>query len=142
MHETFRTIIESMGGRVMGEVATDGAQAIKKPGEIIHEVGGARMGDNPATSVLNQYCQSWQVPNLFVTDGAGFVSNADKNPTLSIMANAWRSADYLVLARVTVQPIKHNAGMNRYTSSKTLAANARRSTNHLARQHVYDHCYR
>ena len=38
----------------------------------------------------------WQVPNLFVTDGAAFVSNADKNPTLSIMANAWRSADYLV----------------------------------------------
>ena len=96
MHATFRTIIESMGGRVMGEVATDGARAIKKPGEIIHEVGGARMGDNPATSVLNQFCQSWQVPNLFVTDGAGFVSNADKNPTLSIMANAWRSADYLV----------------------------------------------
>ena len=42
----------------MGEVATDGARAIKKPGEIIHEVGGARMGDNPATSVLNQFCQS------------------------------------------------------------------------------------
>ena len=96
MQETFRTIIESMGGRVMGSVAKDGADAIKKPGEIIHEVGGARMGDNPTTSVLNQYCQSWQVPNLFVTDGAGFVSNADKNPTLSIMANAWRSADYLV----------------------------------------------
>ena len=54
------------------------------------------MGDKPATSVLNQFWPSWQVPNLFVTDGAGFVSNADKNPTLSIMANAWRSADYLV----------------------------------------------
>lgn len=96
MQETFRTIIESMGGRVMGEVAKNGAHAIKKPGEIIHEVGGARMGERPETSVLNQYCQSWQVPNLFVTDGASFVSNADKNPTLSIMANAWRSADYLV----------------------------------------------
>jgi choline dehydrogenase-like flavoprotein len=96
MHKTFQSIIESMGGRVMEAVATDGAEAIKKPGEIIHEVGGARMGSNPNTSVLNQFSQSWQVPNLFVTDGAAFVSNADKNPTLSIMANAWRSADYLV----------------------------------------------
>ena len=96
MHKTFDSIVESMGGRIMGKVATIGAEAIKKPGEIIHEVGGARMGDDPNTSVLNQFCQSWQVPNLFVTDGAAFVSNADKNPTLSIMANAWRSADYLV----------------------------------------------
>ena len=96
MHKTFDSIAESMGGRIMGKVATNGAEAIKKPGEIIHEVGGARMGDDPNTSVLNQFCQSWQVPNLFVTDGAAFVSNADKNPTLSIMANAWRSADYLV----------------------------------------------
>ena len=96
MHKTFDSIAESMGGRIMGKVSTNGAEAIKKPGEIIHEVGGARMGDDPNTSVLNQFCQSWQVPNLFVTDGAAFVSNADKNPTLSIMANAWRSADYLV----------------------------------------------
>ena len=54
------------------------------------------MGDDPSSSVLNQYCQSWEVPNLFVMDGGPFVSNADKNPTLSIMALAWRSSDYLV----------------------------------------------
>jgi choline dehydrogenase-like flavoprotein len=53
------------------------------------------MGDDPGTSVLNQYCQSWDVRNLFVTDGGPFVSNADKNPTLTIMANAWRACDYL-----------------------------------------------
>ena len=53
------------------------------------------MGDDPKTSVLNQYCQSWDVKNLFVTDGGPFVSNADKNPTLTIMANAWRVCDYL-----------------------------------------------
>ena len=75
---------------------TDGARAIAKGGQIIHEVGGTRMGDDPRTSVLNQYCQSWDVPNLFVTDGAPFVSNADKNPTLSIMAIAWRASDYIV----------------------------------------------
>ena len=54
------------------------------------------MGDDPKTSVLNQWGQSWDVKNLFVTDGAPFVSNADKNPTLSILALAWRSCDRLV----------------------------------------------
>ena len=96
MHQTFAEIAASMGGAVLGSIAERGEDAIKKPGEIIHEVGGARMGDDPKTSVLNQFCQSWQVPNLFVTDGAAFISNADKNPTLSIMAVAWRSCDYLV----------------------------------------------
>ena len=54
------------------------------------------MGEDRRTSVLNEFCQSWDVPNLFVTDGAPFVSNADKNPTLSIMAIAWRASDYIV----------------------------------------------
>jgi len=46
--------------------------------------------------VLNSWCQSWDIPNLFVTDGGPFVSNADKNPTLSIMALAWRASDHLL----------------------------------------------
>ena len=54
------------------------------------------MGDDAKTSVLNPWCQSWEVRNLFVTDGAPFVSNADKNPTLSILALAWRTTDYLL----------------------------------------------
>jgi choline dehydrogenase-like flavoprotein len=54
------------------------------------------MGTDPKKSVLNEFGQSWEVKNLFVTDGATFVSNADKNPTLSILALAWRSCDYLV----------------------------------------------
>ena len=65
-------------------------------GVIIHEVGTARMGEHPATSVLNQYCQAHDVKNLFVTDGASFVTNADKNPTLTIMALTWRASDYLL----------------------------------------------
>ena len=48
------------------------------------------------TSVLNQFCQAWEVKNLFVTAGGCFVSNADKNPTLSIMAIAWRGCEYLL----------------------------------------------
>lgn len=96
MQHTFKDIIEAMGGKVTSTVHEDGADAIAAPGQIIHEVGGAIMGSDPKRSVLNQYCQSWEVPNLFVTDGACFVSNADKNPTLSILAIAWRASDYIV----------------------------------------------
>jgi choline dehydrogenase-like flavoprotein len=96
MQKTFAAIIEEMGGRVRGEVLADGAKAIAPGGSIIHEVGGAIMGDDPQSSVTNGYGQAWDVPNLFVTDGATFPSNADKNPTLTIMALAWRSADHLL----------------------------------------------
>ena len=54
------------------------------------------MGNDPSTSVANQYSQTHEVSNLFLTDGAPFCSNADKNPTLTIMALAWRSADYMM----------------------------------------------
>ena len=53
------------------------------------------MGDNPGSSVLNKYCRSHEVKNLFVADAASFVSNPDKNPTLTINALAWRTAEYL-----------------------------------------------
>jgi len=96
MQHTFAGIIEAMGGTVLSTVQADGADAILRPGQIIHEVGGVIMGDDPSRSVLNQFCQSWEVDNLFVTDGGCFVSNADKNPTLSIMAIAWRASDYIV----------------------------------------------
>ena len=96
MQRTFAGIIEALGGTVLSPVHDDGADAIARPGQIIHEVGGVIMGDDPARSVLNQFCQSWEVDNLFVTDGGCFVSNADKNPTLSIMAIAWRASDYIV----------------------------------------------
>lgn len=96
MIKTFAQIIESMGGKVGGKVEPDGSKLIAKGGEMIHEVGTVRMGDDPRTSVLNPFCQAWDVKNLFVTDGAPFVSNADKNPTISILALAWRTCDHLV----------------------------------------------
>ncbi len=96
MQKTFAQIIESMGGKVLGKPQLDGRKAIAPGGSIIHEVGTTCMGADPKKSVLNQYSQAWDVKNLFVTDGGPFVSNADKNPTLTIMANAWRACDYLV----------------------------------------------
>lgn len=96
MQETFAAIIGAMGGRVKGAVITEGDQAIAPGGSIIHEVGGAIMGADAARSVTNQWGQAWDVDNVFITDGAVFASNADKNPTLTIMALAWRSADRIL----------------------------------------------
>jgi choline dehydrogenase-like flavoprotein len=96
MQRTFATIVEEMGGRVLSTVQEDGAKAIAAPGQIIHEVGGVRMGSRPDDSVLNEWCQAWEVANLFVMDGGPFVTNPDKNCTHTLMALAWRSSDYLI----------------------------------------------
>jgi choline dehydrogenase-like flavoprotein len=96
MQRTFADIIEAMGGRVHGAVQTDGAKAIAPGGSIIHEVGGAIMGSDPKTSVTNAWCQTWDIDNLIVADGGVFASNADKNPTLTIMALAWRASDHIL----------------------------------------------
>jgi choline dehydrogenase-like flavoprotein len=61
-----------------------------------HELGGCRMGHDPVTSVVNAYCQSHNIPNLFVVDGSVFPSASEKNPTLTIMALAARTADYVL----------------------------------------------
>jgi choline dehydrogenase-like flavoprotein len=96
MQKTFADLIHAMGGTTRGEPKTDGRKAIAKGGEIIHEVGGTMMGSDPALSVTNGWGQAHDVKNLFVTDGGTFCSNADKNPTLTIMALAWRAADYML----------------------------------------------
>lgn len=96
MQRTFADLVSAMGGRLIGNPTMDGRQAIAKGGEIIHEVGGAMMGADASNSVTNEWCQTWDVKNLFLTDGAPFVSNADKNPTLTIMALAWRAADHML----------------------------------------------
>jgi choline dehydrogenase-like flavoprotein len=96
MQRTFANIIEAMGGRVHGTVQTDGAKAIAPGGSIIHEVGGAIMGSDPKASVTNPWGQTWDVDNLIVADGGVFASNADKNPTLTIMALAWRASDKIL----------------------------------------------
>jgi choline dehydrogenase-like flavoprotein len=66
------------------------------PGEGIHEMGTARMGDDPRESVLNNYNQAHDVPNLFVTDGSFMTSASCVNPSLTYMAFTARACDYAV----------------------------------------------
>jgi choline dehydrogenase-like flavoprotein len=95
-HITCREIIEKMGGRVTTPMPTsESGFGIQTGGEIIHEAGTTRMGDSPRTSVLNKYCQAHDAKNVFVADSGPFVSNAHKNMTWTILALAWRTADYI-----------------------------------------------
>ena len=66
------------------------------PGFCIHEMGTARMGRDPKTSVLNAHNQAHDVPNLFVTDGACMTSSACQNPSLTYMALTTRAVDYAI----------------------------------------------
>ena len=66
------------------------------PGMGIHEMGTARMGRDPKTSVLNVHNQVWDAPNVFVTDGACMTSAACVNPSLTYMALTARAADFAV----------------------------------------------
>ena len=96
MQETFRAIIHEMGGTPMTPMPTraDG-YGIEAGGRIIHELGVTRMGNDPKSSVLNRNCQAHDVKNLFVADGGPFVSQADKNPTWTILALAMRTGEFI-----------------------------------------------
>lgn len=96
MQQTFRALINEMGGKVFSPMPLkEQDYNIATGGQIIHELGGTRMGPDAKTSVLNSNCQAHDVKNLFVTDGGPFVSQADKNPTWTIMALAMRTSDYI-----------------------------------------------
>ena len=97
MRETFAELITLMGGEPQSPGTRD-ASGISIGGSIIHEVGTVRMGDDPRRSALNGFCQAHDARNLFVCDAASFVSNPDKNPTLTINALAWRASEYLAEA--------------------------------------------
>lgn len=66
-------------------------------GNCWHQHGTTRLGDDPSVSVLDQWCRSHEVDNLFVVDGSPFPTGA--NPTLTIMANAWRVAEHIADTR-------------------------------------------
>jgi choline dehydrogenase-like flavoprotein len=100
MQDTFRAIITEMGGTPMGNMPTAAqGYGLATGGRMIHEIGTTRMGNNPQSSVLNKYSQAHDVKNLFVTDGGPFVTQSDKNPTWTILALAWRTADRIAELR-------------------------------------------
>jgi len=100
MQETFREVIDTMGGTPLSRMPTrEELYGLLPVGRIIHEVGTTRMGSNPQTSVLNANCQAHDVKNLFVADGGPFVSNAHKNCTWTILALAMRTSEHIAQQR-------------------------------------------
>ena len=100
MQETCRALLAAMGGEAFTPMpGRDEGFGLYDGGRIIHEVGGTRMGDDADSSVVNRWCQAHEVKNLFVADGGPFVSQADKNPTWTILALAMRTANYIVTQR-------------------------------------------
>ena len=97
MQDSMEELLEASGGIVLGnKPGADQNYGLTQPGEIIHEVGTTRMGTDPRTSVTNEFGQLHDVKNVFVADAGTFVSQADKNPTWTILALAWRTSDYIV----------------------------------------------
>jgi len=98
MKETFAEIIHQAGGvATWGNKDTaDNMYGLEAPGRIIHEVGTTRMGNDPKTSALNKFNQAHECKNLFVVDGGPFVSQADKNPTWTILALSIRASEFVI----------------------------------------------
>jgi len=91
MYETCEELLHAL----RGEIVPFDREASDPPGSSIHEHGTCRMGRDEKTSLLNAFNQMHEVPNLFVVDGSAFPSSSEKNPTLTIVALAWRATDYL-----------------------------------------------
>ncbi|MFK5889141.1 MAG: GMC family oxidoreductase [Flavobacteriaceae bacterium] len=97
MINTFDEILEGIGGKMLGDKpGADQEYGLAAPGRIIHEVGTTRMGNNPKKSVTNKHQQLHDAKNVFIVDGGPFVSQADKNPTWTILALSWRTCDYII----------------------------------------------
>jgi len=100
MQTTFRSLVAEMGGEVFSPMPTkEQGYGIAAGGRIIHELGCVRMGADPKTSALNSNCAAHDCKNLFVADGGPFPTQADKNPTWTILALAWKTADYITAQR-------------------------------------------
>jgi choline dehydrogenase-like flavoprotein len=98
MKETFAEIITKMGGVITwgNNDSAENDYGLEAPGRIIHEVGTTRMGNDAKSSALNKFNQAHDCKNLFVVDGGAFVSQADKNPTWTILALAMRASEYMM----------------------------------------------
>ena len=97
MNDSFEEIVHNMGGIMLQNAPSkESNYGLENPGRIIHEVGTTRMGNDPKTSVVNKFQQLHEVNNVFIVDAGPFVSQADKNPTWTILALSWRASDYII----------------------------------------------
>ncbi len=89
--EHARELFTAAGGEIVHATPRMGV-----PGGLIHETGTCRMGGDPKKSVLNSYCQTHDIPNLYVFGGGAFVTTGDKHPTLTMLALTARGCDHLL----------------------------------------------
>lgn len=101
MNESIREILTNMGGKLFDEnvPSYENDHGLLAPGAIIHEVGTARMHNDPKQGVTNKHSALHEIPNVYLTDASVFTSQADKNPTWTIMALAMRAADHIISER-------------------------------------------
>ncbi|MBI1338904.1 GMC family oxidoreductase [bacterium] len=92
--QAVQTLVDRLGGTITSPIQAP-ADAISTGGQIIHEVGTCRMGDDPKTSVTDGFGRTWDVDNLYLADGSVFASKAHKNPTITILALAMRTGEHV-----------------------------------------------
>lgn len=118
LHENDRRLIEFGKNKVMEIMYAAGAEEVVQESRYAHLVGGARMGNDPLTSVVDKFGRSHDVPNLFICDGSVLPTQGSANPGLTIQALAARTADYLISQgnqiflssrrSADVPPVRHN----------------------------------
>lgn len=98
MKETFKEILHALGAEITwgGDDGPENNYGLHNPGNIIHEAGTIRMGNDPKRSALNKFAQAHDCKNLFNVDGGQFVSQGDKNLTWTILALSLRTSEYIV----------------------------------------------
>ncbi len=94
--QSFAQLIEAAGGKVSRQPEKDGSKAMTAGGSVNHEIGVTRMSARAEDGVTNSWGQLWDCNNVIVADGGVFCSNPYKNPTLTILALAWRACDHLL----------------------------------------------
>ena len=98
MKETFKELMHALGGIITwgGNDDATNNYGLSNPGNIIHEAGTVRMGNDPKKSALNKNCQAHDCKNVFCVDGGPFVSQADKNITWTILALSMKTSEYII----------------------------------------------
>jgi choline dehydrogenase-like flavoprotein len=102
LHENDKKLIKFGLEKTIEVMQAAGAEEVVQEPRYAHLIGGARMGDDPATSVVNKFGRTHDIPNLYLCDGSTFPTQGSANPGLTIQSLAARTADYLIAQRHVV----------------------------------------